>query len=371
MVLSVESLKIKHLPCIAHTLQLILNKGFNDVFITEILKKCRNIVSHFKKSSKSLNILKELYEELNKNLPFSMLQQDVCTRFNSSYFMLSSILKNKQAIAEFEKQNKINSKIESFSDMEWDKIKRLATLMQHFVEATDILGGENYVSISNILPVINALSTKLVLGEDDPNYIMRIKGVLNDEINLRMTSFRSLNILKLAVVLDPRYKKLSFVNESEKESFWNVLYDEIGFENKIIKTNTFDDDGVYKNTDEFNFDNINSDHDTNTKSGLLLELEGSSEYKDDSIKNFKDEIFMYRKESRISTKDDPLLWWDLNKKKYPLLSNYARCVLSIPATSIPCERLFSSSGYIVNKMRSSLSPGNVKLLVCLRNWLNK
>ena len=36
---------------------------------------------------------------------------------------------------------------------------------------------------------------------------------------------------------------------------------------------------------------------------------------------------------------------------------------------VPCERLFSSSGYIVNKMRSCLLPENVNALVCLRDWL--
>ena len=34
-----------------------------------------------------------------------------------------------------------------------------------------------------------------------------------------------------------------------------------------------------------------------------------------------------------------------------------------------CERLFSSSGYIVNKTRLSIEPNNVNTLVCLRCWL--
>jgi len=66
---------------------------------------------------------------------------------------------------------------------------------------------------------------------------------------------------------------------------------------------------------------------------------------------------------------DPLQWWKLNEHRYPKLSFLAKTVLCIPATSVPCERLFSSAGYIVNKTRSSLEPNTVNTLVCLRSWL--
>jgi len=34
------------------------------------------------------------------------------------------------------------------------------------------------------------------------------------------------------------------------------------------------------------------------------------------------------------------------------------------------ERLFSSSGYIVNKTRLSLEANTVDMVVCLRSWLS-
>lgn len=54
--------------------------------------------------------------------------------------------------------------------------------------------------------------------------------------------------------------------------------------------------------------------------------------------------------------DDPLGWWQSQTGTYKRLSELARCILAIPASSAPSERIFSVAGVIVNARRSSLSP---------------
>jgi hypothetical protein len=46
--------------------------------------------------------------------------------------------------------------------------------------------------------------------------------------------------------------------------------------------------------------------------------------------------------------DDPLEWWKVNIKQFPRLSTIAFNYLSIPATSIEYERLFSHAKLTVS-----------------------
>lgn len=74
------------------------------------------------------------------------------------------------------------------------------------------------------------------------------------------------------------------------------------------------------------------------------------------------EIDMYKKDTSIPLISCPLKWWKENTQTYPLLS---KAYLTVPATSVPSERVFSTAGDIVNAQRSQLLPQNVDMLfVC-------
>ena len=63
---------------------------------------------------------------------------------------------------------------------------------------------------------------------------------------------------------------------------------------------------------------------------------------------------------------DPLEWWMLHHTKFPHVWNLASCILCIPATSAPCERVFSAASLLLNKKQASMKAGNINLLIFLK-----
>lgn len=78
------------------------------------------------------------------------------------------------------------------------------------------------------------------------------------------------------------------------------------------------------------------------------------------------EIDLYRREASIPLSCCPLKWWRENSCKYPSMSPLAKAYLSIPATSVPSERVFSTAGDIVTAQRSQMLPEIVDMLIFLK-----
>ena len=77
------------------------------------------------------------------------------------------------------------------------------------------------------------------------------------------------------------------------------------------------------------------------------------------------ELSSYLLSSETDPDTDPLQWWKVHEANFPRLSNLARKYLSIPATSAPLERVFSTGGNIVTCQRACLKPEAVERLVFL------
>uniref|UniRef100_A0A1A8LFD7 HAT C-terminal dimerisation domain-containing protein n=2 Tax=Nothobranchius pienaari TaxID=704102 RepID=A0A1A8LFD7_9TELE len=77
------------------------------------------------------------------------------------------------------------------------------------------------------------------------------------------------------------------------------------------------------------------------------------------------EVQRYLVEPNIPRGEDPLKYWAKQKHVYPSLYVLAKEVLCIPASSVPCERVFSKAGEVVSKKRNRLSPGTVEQILFL------
>ena len=62
---------------------------------------------------------------------------------------------------------------------------------------------------------------------------------------------------------------------------------------------------------------------------------------------------------------EPLQWWKQRVATYSYLSKLVTKILSVTATSVPSERLFSSAGNLFSNKQSCLLPANVDRLLFL------
>jgi hypothetical protein len=62
-----------------------------------------------------------------------------------------------------------------------------------------------------------------------------------------------------------------------------------------------------------------------------------------------------------------LKWWKANESVYPRHARLARRYLAIPASSAPCERLFSTGGRVLEKRRATLKPSTARAIVFLHD----
>jgi hypothetical protein len=66
--------------------------------------------------------------------------------------------------------------------------------------------------------------------------------------------------------------------------------------------------------------------------------------------------------------NNPIRYWVELRNRYPNLSKLALNVLSIPASSCECERLFSKLGDLLEPRRRAIKPQLLAALQCVRRW---
>lgn len=77
----------------------------------------------------------------------------------------------------------------------------------------------------------------------------------------------------------------------------------------------------------------------------------------------------YLAEPPVYRKENPLTWWKANTTHYSALSSVARWLLCMPATLTSTERVFSTVGFTITKLRC-LKLKNADALIFLNKNLN-
>ena len=342
MVKAIDDMGFTSPGCLAHTLQLVVHDGvLSQRAVLDVLSICRRIVGHFKHSSLACGSLRKI--QANLGLPIHTLKQDVPTRWNSTYYMLTSILEQKLALAAYATENSIPN----LTSHQLDLVSKVVTVLAPVEEITQMISTE-VAPVSVLIPLVRGLMKTLEKHHINDSGVRTMKGEMLVSLKRRFADMEHKEYLLLAIILDPRYKNKFFSNTDVavdllEQKYCTLLCAE-GKELPLVTCQPEKQSELWASFTE------------------ILEESGVS------IAGERTEVTRYLDEPLINTqKGNPYEWWRDNKTRYPLLAQLARKYLSTPPTSVPSERLFSSAGEIYDERRNRLTPKNAETLLFIKN----
>ncbi|CAG8752946.1 16404_t:CDS:2, partial [Rhizophagus irregularis] len=344
----------KRIPCAAHTLQLSIGKGLD--IIKELIGKCKHLIS-FLSADKKKQQLKEsqiylyrqqaMQETEDKDLK-GKAENIICldvikannTRWNSTLYAFQRLIILKPAIQMLKASlmsntnsitRKEGEKLEVLCPTiyEWKVIRKIVELLNPFEEATRLLSGINYPTIGFTYPIMYNLRERL-----------------ETEFNLLETSEASecQNAILEDIIARWDFPQILCL----KGSFFDLQYE-------ILKQ-----DNTAKLPDH---------NDTNES----ITMGNFWKKKNAKITApIKDEFQHYLNVTELPAlkEYDSFSWWFTNKNQYPILHQIAMKYLSIPATSVPSERLFSDAKNLITPQRTRLNSFLINQLMFLKRNRN-
>ena len=357
MVKAMTEANLPSFGCFAHSLQLVVNNGvLSQRSVKNFLAICRSIVGHFKHSSVAYHKLALIQENLD--LPKHKLKQDVSTRWNSTLYMVESILEQKMALAAYAAENSIVQ----LTPTQLELAKTIVVVLSPVEEITQSISKET-AALSVVIPNIRVLLRSWEKHHDDQG-IRTMKGEMIKSLKSRFAGIEENRLLSIATILDPRFKDKFFASNIIKMTVKEMLEEEI---RKIVPSKD-DTSQSRQESSEVRSRSPTPPVPKRAKKDTLLNM--YSEIIEDSgtsSSNSADEFEQFLSEPLVDYKaGSPFKWWHENKARFPVLAQVARRFLSGTATSVPSERLFSQAGILYEEHRNRILPENAETLLFIK-----
>ncbi len=229
------------------------------------------------------------------------------------------------------------------ADSSWKVLEAIVPILKSFERATEALTREDSPTLSQVPVLVFSLYQKMQrVNEDDDDVAKMLKESLKTNLAKRFDLDQDGHFenpqspVVIAAYLDPRYKSMKFLTHPVKEMVVNHVRTLIPTPNIAPREN----DNKVDNDDILD----------------CLEVDDDGEV--------MDEVEAYSREA-ANAKCNVLDWWRANEVRFPNLARIAKQILTIPATEVASERMFSSAGNVLTKLRSQLSDDTVDAIIFL------
>lgn len=234
----------------------------------------------------------------------------------------------------------------------------MCDLLEPLRDATEILSGQNYPTLSIVVPVYNILLEHLETKCDNaPSASVYVESdYLQDAAKAAFAKLNkyydiSSELCTIATVLDPRLK-LEFYKDGSGNGGENP--GEIREYVKLFYTRT------YSPVPEAQCQPARK------KSKLNIFPKKSSGTATTELDTYLDEPVM-----EDGPNFDLLEYWRVHSTRFPNLSRMARDYLAVPGTSTPSERAFSAGRQLITDFRCRLKAQTITACMLLKNWFKQ
>lgn len=289
-----------------------------------------------------------------------MVKLDNATRWNSQYNAIERALQLKERVILY--QNRYDDIPESdfLTKQDWKELDEIYTALKPFQQATDIVQGRagngRYGSIWEWLVVVEALHGYLekvvqsyIAKKEEEHHLCRAHQYAWEKLNKwYRRSDLSHTIYAAATLLVPHCRMDYFNrNWSATKQIKNTMLKKV----KAEWTANYKQEGVQLPTKQPSIFDVQMGH---------LDIEEG----DDPFARY-----VNAPPTDLPTESDYhiLDWWDNNGP--PALRQMAYDLISIPATSCECERVFSGTKHLVTPQTARLTDKTIEQRECLRQWI--
>jgi hypothetical protein len=363
----------ERIPCAVHTLQLSIGKGLDMAKI--LINKCKCLIAFLANDKKKQQLREsqiylyrqqqlqkdedELEKEAEKHVFLDVVKANN-TRWNSTLYAFQRLIILKPAISMLktslinDRSLRIRKEGEKLEELyptahEWKVIKEMVELLNPFESVTCLLSGATYPTIGLTYPSLCNL--KEILEDEffqiETEVADNCRKAILEDLQTRWEFPQEL-CLK-GSFLDPRFKSLDFVSQRMRDKVINQLQTEY----EDLKENLIPSSPLRSNENQSNL----------TAMGSFWKKKNER-----NVTPIKNEVQHYLNllELPALEEHDSFAWWATNKVQYPVLHKMAMKYLSIPATSVPSERLFSDANNLVTPQRTRLDSSIINKMMFLK-----
>ncbi|KAF3859394.1 hypothetical protein F7725_021793, partial [Dissostichus mawsoni] len=283
MEVAAEKAGIMKLGCFAHTLNLAAQKAVDNPEVNKHGKV----------------VLREKQKLLG--LPDHLLILDVKTRWNSTHDMMVRFLEQYPALLSACRDERIrkspeSERLDKISDEDIGKAEEFCAVMKILLSCTVAMSKEKQPTAGLIIPILKKLEKWMTIKPNDSRFTKEIKSSVSSSLAKRYQE---------AAALDPRFKG----TVTHDDAVWERL---AALQNK--KSGLAE---LFEEEDEV----------------LITHVEAPES---DHMRAFK-EVEDYRATRGITSDMDPLIFWQTNQFRFPMLCLLATKFLCVQGSSVPSK----------------------------------